>query len=153
MDKFLWVGLGGALGAIFRYGISLIPLKNHFPILTLITNILGAFIIGMVVGLFTKERISPSINLFLKTGVCGGITTFSTFSLETLTLLEDGFYALAVVYAMISVIGCIIGVYLGRIIVQLKHIMMLLFLYYLFVIVYNDGVKVYEFVGGNRDIS
>ena len=118
MDKFLWVGLGGALGAIFRYGISLIPLKNHFPILTLITNILGAFIIGMVVGLFTKERISPSINLFLKTGVCGGFTTFSTFSLETLTLLEDGFYALAVVYAMISVIGCIIGFYLGRIIVQ-----------------------------------
>lgn len=118
MDKFLWVGLGGALGAIFRYGISLIPLKNHFPILTLITNILGAFIIGMVVGLFTKERISPSINLFLKTRVCGGFTTFSTFSLETLTLLEDGFYALAVVYAMISVIGCIIGVYLGRIIVQ-----------------------------------
>ena len=101
----------------------------------------------MVVGLFTKERISPSINLFLKTGVCGGFTTFSTFSLETLTLLEDVFYALAVVYAMISVIGCIIGVYLGRIIVQQKHIMMLLFLYYLFVIVYNDGVKVYEFVG------
>ena len=120
MDKFLWVGLGGALGAIFRYGISLIPLKNHFPILTLITNILGAFIIGMVVGLFTKERISPSINLFLKTGVCGGFTTFSSFSLETLTLLEDGFYALAVVYAMVSIIGCVIGVYLGKTIVGIR---------------------------------
>ncbi len=118
MDKFLWVGLGGALGAILRYGISLIPLKSHFPILTLITNILGAFMIGIVVGIFSKDRISPSMNLFLKTGVCGGFTTFSTFSLETLTLLEDGFYLLAILYALISVIGCIIGVYLGKIIVK-----------------------------------
>ncbi len=118
MDKFLWIGLGGALGAILRYGISLIPLKSHFPILTLITNILGAFMIGIVVGIFSKDRISPSMNLFLKTGVCGGFTTFSTFSLETLTLLEDGFYLLAILYALISVIGCIIGVYLGKIIVK-----------------------------------
>lgn len=118
MDKFLWVGLGGALGAILRYGISLIPLKSHFPILTLITNILGAFMIGIVVGIFSKDRISPSMNLFLKTGICGGFTTFSTFSLETLTLLEDGFYLLAILYALISVIGCIIGVYLGKIIVK-----------------------------------
>lgn len=118
MDKFLWVGLGGAFGAILRYGISLIPLKSHFPILTLITNILGAFMIGIVVGIFSKDRISPSMNLFLKTGVCGGFTTFSTFSLETLTLLEDGFYLLAILYALISVIGCIIGVYLGKIIVK-----------------------------------
>lgn len=118
MDKFLWVGLGGALGAILRYGISLIPFKSHFPILTLITNILGAFMIGIVVDLFTKERISSSMNLFLKTGVCGGFTTFSTFSLETLTLLEDGFYISAMLYALISVVGCIIGVYLGKIIVK-----------------------------------
>lgn len=120
MDKFLWVGLGGALGAIFRYGISLIPLKNHFPILTLITNILGAFIIGMVVGLFTKERISPSINLFLKTGVCGGFTTFSSFSLETLTLLENGMPSIAMIYAFVSIIGCVIGVYLGKTIVGIR---------------------------------
>ena len=120
MDKFLWVGLGGALGAIFRYGISLIPLKNHFPILTLITNILGAFIIGIVVGLFTKERISPSINLFLKTGVCGGFTTFSTFSLETLTLLENDMIFIAIVYVFISIAGCIVGVYLGKMIVGIR---------------------------------
>ena len=74
--------------------------------------------IGIVVGIFSKDRISPSMNLFLKTGVCGGFTTFSTFSLETLTLLEDGFYLLAILYALISVIGCIIGVYLGKIIVK-----------------------------------
>lgn len=120
MDKFLWVGLGGALGAIFRYGISLIPLKNHFPILTLITNILGAFIIGMVVGLFEKQYLSSQIHLFLKTGLCGGFTTFSTFSLETLTLLENDMIFIAIVYALISVVGCIMGVYLGKMIVGIR---------------------------------
>ena len=118
MDKFLWVGLGGALGAIFRYGISLIPLKNHFPILTLITNILGAFIIGMVVGLFTKERISPSINLFLKTGVCGGFTTFSTYMLDFGNLMTNAKLAEAFLYLLGSLllgVGFLfIGIKIGK---------------------------------------
>lgn len=120
MDKLLWVGLGGALGAILRYSISLLPLKSSFPFLTLITNIIGAFVIGIVVGLFEKHYLSSNINLFLKTGVCGGFTTFSTFSLETLTLLENGMPSIAMIYAFVSIIGCVIGVYLGKTIVGIR---------------------------------
>lgn len=120
MDKFLWIGLGGAIGSIFRYTLSLLPIKSSFPILTLITNLLGAFIIGVVVGLFEKQYLSSQIHLFLKTGLCGGFTTFSTFSLETLTLLENDMIFIAIVYALISVVGCIVGVYLGKMIVGIR---------------------------------
>ena len=120
MDKFLWVGLGGAIGSIFRYTLSLLPIKSSFPVLTLITNLLGAFIIGIVVGLFEKQYLSSQIHLFLKTGLCGGFTTFSTFSLETLTLLENDMIFIAIVYAFISVVGCIMGVYLGKMIVGIR---------------------------------
>lgn len=120
MDKFLWVGLGGAIGSIFRYTLSLLPIKSSFPILTLITNLLGAFIIGVVVGLFEKQYLSSQIHLFLKTGLCGGFTTFSTFSLETLTLLENDMIFIAIVYVFISIAGCIMGVYLGKMIVGIR---------------------------------
>lgn len=120
MDKFLWVGLGGAIGSIFRYTLSLLPIKSSFPVLTLITNLLGAFIIGVVVGLFEKQYLSSQIHLFLKTGLCGGFTTFSTFSLETLTLLENGMIFMAIVYVFISIAGCIVGVYLGKMIVGIR---------------------------------
>ena len=120
MDKYLWIGLGGAIGSIFRYTLSLLPIKSSFPILTLITNLLGAFIIGVVVGLFEKQYLSSQIHLFLKTGLCGGFTTFSTFSLETLTLLENDMIFIAIIYALISVVGCIVGVYLGKMIVGIR---------------------------------
>ena len=91
MEKLLLVGAGGAIGAVLRYLISLIPFRGDWPAATLLTNVLGALVIGVVVGLTLGER-GPSEGavLFLKTGVCGGFTTFSTFSLETLTLLERG---------------------------------------------------------------
>lgn len=120
MDKFLWVGLGGAIGSIFRYTLSLLPIKSSFPVLTLITNLLRAFIIGVVVGLFEKQYLPSQIHLFLKTGLCGGFTTFSTFSLETLTLLENGMIFMAIVYVFISIAGCIVGVYLGKMIVGIR---------------------------------
>ena len=86
----LMVAAGGALGAAGRYGISLLPWRGEFPLLTLCTNFLGALAIGFVVGLAGPRRLSPSWTLFWKTGVCGGFTTFSTFSLESFTLLERG---------------------------------------------------------------
>lgn len=119
MDKLLWVGLGGAIGAILRYGLSIIPIKLEFPVMTLITNIIGAILIGIVVGLFEKNNISPSTHLFLKTGVCGGFTTFSTFSLESLSLLETGKYGLGSLYIVMSVSCCILGVMIGKFIVQI----------------------------------
>lgn len=89
MSSFLAVGLGGALGAM-GIRLSLLPLKSAFPWLTLLTNVLGALVIGFVVGVTADNTASPNTVLFWKTGVCGGFTTFSTFSLETLRLFEDG---------------------------------------------------------------
>lgn len=113
--SIIFIALGGALGAVSRYAISLIPLKSGFPFLTLITNLLGALLIGFIAGLAeSKENISPNAVLFWKTGVCGGFTTFSTFSLETVTLIENGSYISASAYVLASVILCIIGVICGQ---------------------------------------
>ncbi len=113
--NFLFVALGGALGAVARYAISLIPAKTQFPVLTLITNILGAILIGFIVGVTDKKAdVSPHTVLFWKTGVCGGFTTFSTFSLEAYKLFEDGAYVPGGVYVGLSVCCCIFGIFLGK---------------------------------------
>lgn len=110
---FLFVGLGGAVGAMLRYAISLIPYKGGFPLLTFVTNILGALLIGFIVGYASKRNVNDSLILFLKTGLCGGFTTFSTFSLEAYNLFVSGSKILAVCYAVLSAVCCIIGVWLG----------------------------------------
>ncbi|MCR5341756.1 MAG: fluoride efflux transporter CrcB [Butyrivibrio sp.] len=113
--SFAFVALGGALGAVARYAISLIPVKTQFPILTLVTNILGAILIGFIVGI-TDEKgdVTPNTVLFWKTGVCGGFTTFSTFSLEAFNLFEKKAYALGGVYVGLSVCCCILGIFMGK---------------------------------------
>ena len=113
--SFIFMALGGALGAVARYTISLIPVKTTFPLLTLITNMIGAVLIGFIVGLTDKKgNVSPNTVLFWKTGVCGGFTTFSTFSLEAYKLFENKSYALGSVYVAFSVCFCIFGVLLGK---------------------------------------
>ena len=113
--NFVFVGLGGALGAIGRYAISMIPIKTEFPFLTLITNILGAVLIGFISGMVSaKQDVSQNIVLFWKTGVCGGFTTFSTFSLEAYELFEKGSTILGLVYAVVSVVSCIFGIVCGK---------------------------------------
>ncbi len=115
MLSFVFVALGGALGAVARYAISLMPVKGQFPILTLVTNILGAILIGFIVGLTDKKgNVSSNTVLFWKTGVCGGFTTFSTFSLEAYKLFENKEYALGGMYAVLSVCCCFFGVILGK---------------------------------------
>lgn len=110
---FLLVGIGGAIGAMLRYAISLLPAKTDFPILTLITNVIGAFAIGLIVAFAAKHKMSDNIILLLKTGVCGGFTTFSTFSLESVNLFKNGKTGLAVTYALLSLVLCILAVMLG----------------------------------------
>ena len=113
--SFVFVALGGALGAVTRYAISLISVKTQFPILTLVTNILGAILIGFIVGITDKKAdVSPNTVLFWKTGVCGGFTTFSTFSLEANKLFENKACALRGVYVILSVCCCVFGIFIGK---------------------------------------
>lgn len=113
--NFLFVALGGAVGAMGRYAISLLPVKAAFPLLTFVTNILGAILIGFVVGIASsREGVSDNLVLFLKTGVCGGFTTFSTFSLEALNLIESKQYGLGGAYIVLSCACCIFGVMCGK---------------------------------------
>ena len=111
---FLFVGIGGAIGAVLRYAISLIPVKTTFPVLTLITNVLGALAIGVIVAVAVKNHWSDNVALLLKTGVCGGFTTFSTFSLEAYNLFKDGKSGMGVTYAVLSLILCVCAVMLGE---------------------------------------
>lgn len=112
---FLFVALGGAIGAMARYAISLIPVKGGFPFLTLFTNIIGAILIGFVVGIAnSKDGMSENMVLFWKTGICGGFTTFSTFSLEAYNLLDNKQYAAGGLYIVLSCLGCMLGVFCGK---------------------------------------
>ena len=84
MLNCLIVGAGGFIGTIFRYMLSLIPVTEDtvFPYVTLLINVLGAFLIGLIMGISGKlDLLSPSMLLFLKVGICGGFTTFSTFAM------------------------------------------------------------------------
>lgn len=114
----LWVGLGGFVGAVLRYlvGLALPVGEGAFPVATFAVNLVGSFAIGFVVGAVEARpgALSSEMVLFLKTGVCGGFTTFSTFSLETLQLFERGAWALGGVYAAASLACCVAGVLLGR---------------------------------------
>ena len=112
--SFLPVAAGGALGAMGRYAVSLLPWRGDFPLLTLCTNFLGALLIGFIAGAAGQGRLSPGWALFWKTGACGGFTTFSTFSLESLTLLEQKKWLLGGCYMALSLGLCLAGAALGR---------------------------------------
>ena len=77
--NMIFVGIGGAIGAMLRYGISMIPVKTDFPVLTLITNVLGAFAIGLIVAMAKKYNLPNNVVLLLKTGVCGALQPFRHF--------------------------------------------------------------------------
>lgn len=110
--NFLMVALGGALGAVLRYAVSLVPLSSQFPYVTVLTNIIGAIAIGFIVGIMDNNQ--SNTLLFWKVGVCGGFTTFSTFSLEAVDLLQKQLYFLAIFYVIASVLGSLLGILLGQ---------------------------------------
>lgn len=117
------VGCGGFIGAALRYLISINAAKifsPNFPYGTLIANILGAIIIGLVMRLSLDTAIiSPNIKLFLTTGMMGGLTTFSTFSYETVSMLNSGEYMLGVLNLGLNIVFSFIGVVIGMSIAKL----------------------------------
>ena len=121
MKEFLFVGLGGAVGAMLRYGMSMVPVKSEFPYMTLLINFLGAIAIGILAAMSMRQSLLTEHSLLLlKTGVCGGFTTFSTFSLESLvlleavSLLEQHKTGMGITYILSSVLLCLLGVLLGK---------------------------------------
>lgn len=110
----LAVGAGGALGASARYLMGFLPVhpRSGFPLTTLAINVIGAFCIGLLAATAAKNNsLSPRMLLFLKVGVCGGFTTFSTFSLETAGLLQNGQTGAAAAYVTFSVLACVAAVF------------------------------------------
>lgn len=114
---YLSVALGGAAGAVLRYGLSgwLHSLTGLlFPIGTLAVNVAGSFVIGLVLQLSTDRfLLSVEMRLLLTTGLCGGLTTFSTFSYETLTLLEEQQWGAAAGNVTLNVVVCLLATYGG----------------------------------------
>ena len=108
LKSFLFVGIGGGLGSVLRYGISAFVARHVplvFPLGTLLVNISGCFLIGMFYALAAKDSaFTPDWRLFLITGICGGYTTFSTFSYDGLILLKQG----ATLSFMLYVLGSVV---------------------------------------------
>ena len=107
MKIILLVGLGGFIGGISRYLITLFiqnKFLSTFPFGTMFVNILGCFLIGVIFGLSEKGNFSPAWRMFLATGILGGFTTFSSFSNETVSMLRDAQYVPALSYVAFSVI-------------------------------------------------
>ena len=119
MGAWVAVAIGGAIGSVARFGLAaaMTTLTGpRFPWGTLLINVSGSFLIGLVAGMtLTPERIAlhPTIRVFLMTGVCGGFTTFSAFSLQTLELMQGGEVVPAFSYAVGSVVLCVIATYCG----------------------------------------
>ena len=122
LKSLLLIGAGSCVGGMFRY-LTQQYVEKHYPSSipfgTLAVNIIGCFIIGILYALADRENIlSPSMRLLLATGFCGGYTTFSSFALENISLMQDGQWSYAAFYILMSVFFGCIAVFLGVMIVK-----------------------------------
>ncbi len=121
MLTYLYIALGGALGSVARFAVSgAVARSTHevFPWGTLTANVSGCFIIGlfaMLTGPDGRILVPPDFRQFFMVGICGGYTTFSSFSLQTLALAKDGDMTRATANIVGSLVLCLVGVYLGSV--------------------------------------
>ncbi len=121
MLTYCWIILGGGLGSAARFWFSGFVASRFgatFPFGTLLVNISGCFVIGLFAGLTDTEGrliVSPSFRQFFLIGICGGYTTFSSFSLQTLDLARAGEWLWAGLNAVGSLVGCLVAVWLGHV--------------------------------------
>jgi CrcB protein len=120
MLNYLWVGLGGAIGSVLRFWLSGLIFRHFadaFPLGTLVINVSGSFLIGLLVVLTGPDGrmvVSPSVRDGLLIGILGGYTTFSSFSLQTLNLARAGDWTRAGLNVVLSVVVCLVAVWLGH---------------------------------------
>lgn len=122
MFRILIVGVGGFIGASLRYiisGLSIRVFGDSFPYGTLLVNILGGLLIGFIMeASVSLWPVSPNIRIFLTTGLLGGLTTFSTFSYETISMLSDGSYLMGGINAGLNLFLSLFCAWLGKFLAQ-----------------------------------
>lgn len=124
MQAYLLVGIGGGIGAMMRYAAGVLVGRTwptSFPLGTMLINIVGSLAMGLLVG--ALARVLPpgqnEIRLFVAVGILGGFTTFSSFSLDAITLFERGEMGAAVLYVLLSVVLSVLALYCGLLVTRL----------------------------------
>src|SRR5438309_8219790 len=123
MDRsILLVGVGGFVGSVVRYLVAVLfagQISSVFPFATLTVNIVGCFLIGILFALSDRGNLlSPEWRILLTTGFCGGFTTFSTFSYESLRLIQDGEFLYLMAYVLLSVVIGLAATYFGILLIR-----------------------------------
>ncbi|MEO7801210.1 MAG: fluoride efflux transporter CrcB [Ginsengibacter sp.] len=111
--QFLVIAAGGAIGSMLRYSVALTSLSKSFPTGTLVINIIGSFVIGILAAMFLKNAINATLWRLLAVGICGGFTTFSAFSLEAFNMLQHQFYTNFLLYIVASIAAGLLSVAAG----------------------------------------
>ncbi len=117
MTNILLVAFGGSIGAVLRYLISIFMIQvfgSSFPFGTLLVNVIGSFFMGVIYALGQMSHISPELKALIGIGLLGALTTFSTFSNETLLLLQEGDWLKATLNVVLNLSLCLFMVYLGQ---------------------------------------
>lgn len=110
----LYVAAGGAFGATCRFLLSYLPVSDRgLPLSTFLANLIGCFLMGLIAAKAEARGMDPNVQIFLKTGFCGGLTTFSAFSAETVAMMEKGHISAAAIYVAATVAAGFFALYAG----------------------------------------
>lgn len=117
VKEFIAIFIGGGLGSAFRYGVQMLMHERiaayDFPWATITVNIVGSFLIGLFYAMSERLSLSAELRLFLTAGLCGGFTTFSTFSNDNLEMIRQGEWLLCLAYILLSVVLGICACFIG----------------------------------------
>lgn len=116
MNRLVWIGLAGGTGALARYavGVAIGRRSDGFPLATLLVNLTGCLLLGFLVAVMaTRLQVSDEVRLAVTVGFLGAFTTFSTFGVETISLLNERAWSVAALYVGVSVVGGLLASWVG----------------------------------------